>query len=216
MSPSGVAALVVIVGALKGRRYDLIGDAFVIGREQKCDLLIDDATVSRKHALLQRIEEKWLITDTSKNGTHVNSQRVAGALALANGDKIAISTAAQLEFVGSEDTVPLSLAEGQAIGRMHIDRKTREVRLRGQLLDPSLSPAQYRLLEYFYLSGDAISTRDEVARAVWPEADQAGITEQMIDAQVKRVRDRLGQLDSDHDYILTLRGHGFRFSNPQL
>ena len=216
MSPSGVAALVVIGGALKGRRYDLIGDAFVIGREQKCDLLIDDATVSRKHALLQRIEEKWLITDTSKNGTHVNSQRVAGALALANGDKIAISTAAQLEFVGSEDTVPLSLAEGQAIGRMHIDRKTREVRLRGQLLDPSLSPAQYRLLEYFYLSGDAISTRDEVARAVWPEADQAGITEQQIDALVKRLRDRLGQLDSDHDFILTLRGHGFRFSNPQL
>ena len=216
MSPSGVAALVVIGGALKGRRYDLIGDAFVIGREQKCDLLIDDATVSRKHALLQRIEEKWLITDTSKNGTHVNSQRVAGALALANGDKIAISTAAQLEFVGSEDTVPLSLAEGQAIGRMHIDRKTREVRLRGQLLDPSLSSAQYRMLEYFYLSGDAISTRDEVARAVWPEADQAGITEQQIDALVKRLRDRLGQLDSDHDFILTLRGHGFRFSNPQL
>ena len=216
MSPSGVAALVVIGGALKGRRYDLIGDAFVIGREQKCDLLIDDATVSRKHALLQRIEEKWFITDTSKNGTHVNSQRVAGALALANGDKIAISTAAQLEFVGSEDTVPLSLAEGQAIGRMHIDRKTREVRLRGQLLDPSLSSAQYRMLEYFYLSGDAISTRDEVARAVWPEADQAGITEQQIDALVKRLRDRLGQLDSDHDYILTLRGHGFRFSNPQL
>ena len=216
MSPSGVAALVVIGGALKGRRYDLIGDAFVIGREQQCDLLIDDATVSRKHALLQRIEEKWFITDTSKNGTHVNSQRVTAALALANGDKIAISTAAQLEFVGSEDTVPLSLAEGQAIGRMHIDRKTREVRLRGQLLDPSLSSAQYRMLEYFYLSGDAISTRDEVARAVWPEADQAGITEQQIDALVKRLRDRLGQLDSDHDFILTLRGHGFRFSNPQL
>jgi DNA-binding response OmpR family regulator len=38
----------------------------------------------------------------------------------------------------------------------------------------------------------------------------------MIDALVKRLRDRLGQLDNDHDYILTLRGHGFRFSNPQL
>ena len=156
------------------------------------------------------------ITDTSKNGTHVNSRRVTGALALTNGDKIAISTAAQLEFVGSEDTVPLLLEEGEAIGRMHIDRKTREVRLRGQLLDPALSLAQYRLLEFFYLSGDAIRSRDEVSRAVWPEADQAGITEQMIDALVKRLRDRLGQLDNDHDYILTVRGHGFRFSNPQL
>ena len=107
MSPGGAAALVVIGGALKGHRYDLIGDAFVIGREQQCDLLIDDTTVSRKHALLQRVEEKWFITDTSKNGTHVNSRRVTGALALTNGDKIAISTAAQLEFVGSEDTVPL-------------------------------------------------------------------------------------------------------------
>lgn len=215
MSPSGVAALVVFGGALKGRRYDLIGEAFVIGREQQCDLVIEDATVSRKHALLQHIEEKWFISDTSKNGTHVNSQRVTGLLALANGDKIAISTAAQLEFVGSEDTVPLSLDEGQAIGRMHIDLKTREVRLRGQLLDPSLSSAQYRMLAFFYLSGDVVSTRDEVSRAVWPEADQAGITEQMIDALVKRLRDRLGQLDDGHDYILTMRGHGFRFSNPQ-
>ena len=216
MSPGGAAALVVIGGALKGHRYDLTGDAFVIGRERQCDLLIDDTTVSRKHALLQRVEEKWFITDTSKNGTHVNSRRVTGALALTNGDKIAISTAAQLEFVGSEDTVPLLLEEGEAIGRMHIDRKTREVRLRGLLLDPALSLAQYRLLEFFYLSGDAIRSRDEVSRAVWPEADQAGITEQMIDALVKRLRDRLGQLDNDHDYILTLRGHGFRFSNPQL
>lgn len=216
MSPGGAAALVVTGGVLKGHRYDLTGDAFVIGREQHCDLLIDDATVSRKHALLQRIEEKWFISDTSKNGTHVNSRRVTGALALANGDKIAISTAAQLYFAGPEDTVPLLLEEGQAIGRMHIDLKTHEVRLRGQLLDPALSLAQYRLLEFLYLSGDVIRTRDEVSRAVWTEADQAGITEQMIDALVKRLRDRLGQLDDGHDYILTVRGHGFRFSNPQL
>lgn len=214
MKPGGVAALVVAGGALKGRRFDLTGETFTIGREPLCDLFIEEATVSRKHATLQRIDEKWFITDTSKNGTHVNSQRVSGLVALVNGDKIAIATAAQLEFVGSGDTVPLSLEEGQAVGRMHLDRKTREVRLRGQLL--ILSASQYVMLELFYLSSGEIRTRDQVSRAVWPDDDPAGITEQMIDALVKRLRDKMVLLDADHDYILTVRGQGFRFSNPQV
>jgi DNA-binding winged helix-turn-helix (wHTH) protein len=31
---------------------------------------------------------------------------------------------------------------------------------------------------------------------------------------VRRLRDRLAEVDSEHAYIVTVRGHGFRFDNP--
>ena len=39
------------------------------------------------------------------------------------------------------------------------------------------------------------------------------ISEQAIDALVRRLRERLAELDPGHAYVLTVRGHGFRFQN---
>ena len=57
-------------------------------------------------------------------------------------------------------------------------------------------------------------TRDEVIAAVWPEAVGEGVSEQAIDALVRRLRDRLAEIDADHQYLVTVRGHGFRLDNP--
>ncbi|MFZ4813533.1 MAG: winged helix-turn-helix domain-containing protein, partial [Phototrophicaceae bacterium] len=37
-----------------------------------------------------------------------------------------------------------------------------------------------------------------------------GVSEQAIDALVRRLRDRLAEVDPDTQYIVTMRGHGFR------
>ncbi len=37
-----------------------------------------------------------------------------------------------------------------------------------------------------------------------------GVSEQAIDALVRRLRDRIAELDPKHQYIITVRGHGFR------
>ena len=50
---------------------------------------------------------------------------------------------------------------------------------------------------------------------VWPEALGEGVSEQAIDALVRRLRDRLMEIDPDWQYIVTVRGHGFRLDNPQ-
>jgi DNA-binding response OmpR family regulator len=80
-------------------------------------------------------------------------------------------------------------------------------------LDPPLSLSQYRLLEILWEHKGKIVTREEVIAAVWPESDEAGITEQAIDALVRRLRDRLAEVDADHEYLVTVRGHGFRLDN---
>ncbi len=49
---------------------------------------------------------------------------------------------------------------------------------------------------------------------MWPEAIGEGVSEQAIDALVRRLRDRLAEVDPTFQYIVTVRGHGFRLDNP--
>jgi hypothetical protein len=63
---------------------------FTIGRDRQCDLSIDDLTVSRHHARLQRTEAgDWLLFDLgSRNGTRVNGWRVRDAVEVRPGDLV--------------------------------------------------------------------------------------------------------------------------------
>jgi hypothetical protein len=64
----------------------------VIGRSSDCDLTIDDANVSRRHAEVRRIGDGYSLVDLgSTNGTEVNGQRIQET-ALMNGDVIAVGT----------------------------------------------------------------------------------------------------------------------------
>ena len=61
-----------------------------IGRSLSADVRFDDATVSRRHALVvSQAEGVRVLDDRSLNGIYVNGERVDGA-ALADGDEIAI------------------------------------------------------------------------------------------------------------------------------
>ncbi len=62
----------------------------VIGRAEDCNMVIDDPTVSRRHARLVTRGERWEITDLgSTNGTAVNGWRVDAAL-VGEGDEITV------------------------------------------------------------------------------------------------------------------------------
>jgi len=176
-------------------------------------VLINDKTVSRHHARITRESGKWLLHDDSKNGTHVNGQGVSGAHELKDGDVIAIATAVKLLFVGSEATVPLALdiPKGR---RLKLEVPSRRVWVNGVEIEPSLSLSQYRFLELLYVRAGEVCTRDDVINVVWPDAQEDGVSEQSIDALVRRLRDRLEEADPDHQYIVTVRGMGFRLDNP--
>jgi DNA-binding response OmpR family regulator len=145
----------------------------------------------------------------------VNAVRLDEARLLSEGDELQIAVSVSLKFIGAEATVPLSLEEPVgAIQGITLDARTREVKIKGRVLEPPLSLYQYRLLELLCSSPGAVCTRDEVVRAVWPDAVEEGISEQAIDALVRRLRDRLTELSPDHEFIATVRGHGFRLIQP--
>jgi DNA-binding SARP family transcriptional activator len=74
-----------------GRRYPLRGAATRIGRLSDNDVVIDDDTVSRHHAVIVDTGNSFVITDLqSANGVDVADQRVRTSAMLADGDPICI------------------------------------------------------------------------------------------------------------------------------
>ena len=66
----------------------LVGDLVHIGRSPAADVVLDDASVSRRHALITRRGDTTVILDDrSRNGLHVNGARVSEAV-LEDGDTI--------------------------------------------------------------------------------------------------------------------------------
>ena len=64
-----------------------------IGRSKRCDIYLDDPTVSREHAVLLRRDEGWIITDAgSKSGVYVNSTKTDGRTNIYLDDKIRIGS----------------------------------------------------------------------------------------------------------------------------
>jgi DNA-binding response OmpR family regulator len=53
-----------------------------------------------------------------------------------------------------------------------------------------------------------------MSAVVWGDEDAADVSEQALDALVRRLRDRLAALDPTNNYIITVRGHGLRLENP--
>ena len=88
--PEGTALLISTRGAVSGSRYLLDEDQVSVGRDPKADILLDDSTVSRAHAIFVRTDHGFRVEDTgSLNGTYVNRERVDQA-DLHNGDEIMI------------------------------------------------------------------------------------------------------------------------------
>lgn len=129
---------------------------------------------------------------------------------LSDGDEIQIALRFKLTFVDAGATAPLTLdTENQGL---RLDKDTRQVWINGVLADPPLSLHQYRLLEVLWDSGGGVVTHDRIIEAVWPEASSEGVSE-AIDALVRRLRERIEEVDMEFRYIITVRGHGFRLEN---
>ena len=75
--PPGTALLAVVRGPNAGSRYLLDRDRTEIGRHPDSHVYLDDVTVSRHHARVDREEEGFTLYDLgSLNGTYLGAERV--------------------------------------------------------------------------------------------------------------------------------------------
>jgi hypothetical protein len=86
----GPALVVRAGGGRAGETFALEGDRVAVGRSPECEIFLDDVTVSRRHALVSRGDDGFMIEDEgSLNGTYVNRRRVENAK-LEDGDEVQI------------------------------------------------------------------------------------------------------------------------------
>ncbi len=203
--------LVVYRGSLAGTRWPVTGESTTLGRAKDCDVVLPERQVSRHHARIERDSRGFIIRDLgSKNGTVVNDEIIRERpYRLRDGDEIELGGVLQLGFVAGDATLPL--ADVLPLDdRLQVDEAARQVRFGREILDPPLSPAQFVLLTLLIHKQGNVVSREEIVRSVWPDA-AGGVTDQALDALVYRLRERLAELDADHAYITTVRGHGLRY-----
>lgn len=200
-------------GQLVGQRWTIDRDVYIIGRGGESTLVLPERQVSRHHVKILNENGRYLLQDLgSKNGTHLNGTQITGTVPLQDGDEIQIALCVKLVFVGTDATLPLTFEPPTLEGTLTIDEAQRSIFLDGKPLDPPLSLAQFRLIKLLYDAGGAVCSRDQIIETVWPGTDGIGVSEQAIDALIRRLRDRLTEVDT-HNYIVTVRGHGFRLDN---
>jgi hypothetical protein len=200
-------------GPLKGQRW-ILSKPLLLGRETTCEIVVADRMVSRFHARITPTPEGVLLEDLdSKNGTHRNGDPVIGQVVLQDGDTLQIALAQQFLFLTSDATIPLSEDDAHPM-RMRLDLRSRRVWVDDRLIDPPLSALQFHVLRILFENQGQVVDRRQLVTDVWGEEQAVGVSDQALDALIRRLRDRISAIDPVNAYIITVRGHGIRLDNP--
>ncbi len=211
--------LVAQGGSLNGYRWSL-EDQLIIGRTDSCDVIIPNRQVSRKHSRLTASDEGVFLEDlNSKNGTFRNGDKVDHKVLIKDGDVIQIALAQEFVFLSKDATIPLDLngfrpSAFPSRGKLELDLESHRIWIDQRELSPPLSALQFKLLAYLYKKEGNVVSRNEIIQHVWGKQEAVGVTDQALDALIRRLRDRLSELDPDHEYVVTIRSQGFRLDNP--
>lgn len=89
---SDVPRLVSLPGE-QVREYRIFDSSIVIGSGAEADFVVDEPTVSRRHARIRKHRGRYLLSDLgSTNGTLINGKPIRGEIALARADDIQLGT----------------------------------------------------------------------------------------------------------------------------
>jgi DNA-binding winged helix-turn-helix (wHTH) protein len=236
-----VAQIIAEEGNLSGQRWTL-HQSNLIGRDASCDIVIADRQVSRQHAKISITDEGVILEDlNSKNGTNLNGIKIHEPTLLEDGDEIQIAIAQKFIFLSSDATLPLDQQSRMLLNpefyetldqhkislrQLRLDSRSHQVwiyirnpkddSIEEREIIPPLSASQFRLLEKLYENQGLIVSRPELVEKVWGENQVFEVSEQALDALVRRLRKRIAEFDTEHDYIVTVRGHGIRLDNPKI
>lgn len=128
------ACLLMIYGEPLGRRY-VIDKEILIGRDDRCDIVLPSGNISRIHAVLRPAKGRLSVEDLkSTNGTMVNATEVQGVTILGNGDKVKIAHNI-FEFIQAPSEEELEVRYRESVYQMAITDGLTGLRNRRFLLD---------------------------------------------------------------------------------
>jgi diguanylate cyclase (GGDEF)-like protein len=131
-NPSGKAPVLIVVytkdARLLGRRFVLDRSPFLVGRDAENDIVLQDASVSPRHAHLEERDAAWwCVDDGSTDGLYIDDRRTTGPARLAPGARIGIGSTifkflsgSELEAQYHEEIYRLTVLDG--LTQVHVRR----------------------------------------------------------------------------------------------
>ena len=188
--------------------------SLVIGKSLDADIVIDHPYVSRRHAIVI-CDGLWFhIHDLeSTNGTLVNGVRLEHERRhLFDGDRIELAGEVILRFRETGSTLLRPALPSPGNAGLVVDTRSRDVQVQGIRLDPPLSRKEFDILSLLYQRRGEACGSDEIASVGWPERTTSGVADQDIAQYIKRLRRRIEPEPSRPQYIITVRGFGYKLT----
>lgn len=97
-----------------------------------------------------------------------------------------------------------------------LDVKQRII-LKDEIAIKGLTPLEYRFLEFLVMNRNKSCSRNELIEHMYPSDQSRGdaISDDALDATVKRVRKKVEPIPDDPRFIITIRGYGFKLDDGE-
>ena len=216
MADESRAMLVVEKGLEEVSVIPLDRDVVTLGRDPNGDIFIDHPYVSRRHAQILLEQSHYQIKDLgSKNGTFLNGSRLSTAAHwVESGDRIELGQGQViLRFRMWTTTITLPAGAGDGTSTdIVVNSRSREVMIQGIQLEPPLSRKEFDTLELLYQRRGEACSKDDIAARSWSERGGGDVGDQEIEQCIRRLRLRVEPNPAQPQYILTVRGFGYRLA----
>ncbi len=103
----------LLLGRKTMQVFDLDQSSIVVGRGEDTDILIDNPSMSRRHAEFRHEGDGWVVEDLgSSNGTFIGEERLEGPRAVQEGTEVAFGKFSVVfgKVVGQDEAAPAAAA----------------------------------------------------------------------------------------------------------
>jgi Tol biopolymer transport system component/DNA-binding winged helix-turn-helix (wHTH) protein len=112
-----------------------------------------------------------------------------------------------IAFTVGDNKAEVSSGQGAyAFGQFVVDRLTRRLWREGRLMP--ITSKTFDVLVVLLEQREHTVTKDELLNRVWPDT---AVNENNLARQISSLRRALGQRPDEHDFVVTIPGHGYRF-----
>ncbi len=110
------AQLIVVAGPDDGRRFELNGGSFTLGRSATCQIALSEEYISREHARLSLGNDGIVLEVLSSNGLSIGGRKYKRGkeIVLAAGDVIELGADTKMLFIDRGGDAQAALANWQA------------------------------------------------------------------------------------------------------
>ena len=212
MAESAHATLMVHGGPNNRQTIPLAGRPITLGRRPDNDIVVNEGTVSRRHALIMETPDGFVVRDlSSTNGTFVNRDKIGSKEhVLKHGDRIRLA-GSEVSFVFRQEgasTLKLRVESPRA-GADDLSSRASSVGTEATETAPRPEGKELDLLRFLESKEGAPVSREEIARFVWPELPMGSATNQEMDRTVERLRAQIEEDVSRPVRLITVGEYGY-------